>query len=370
MLAIVLIAVAMVACALTLPASAGAVRTARLMPAVFAALPGGASGWLAPSVTAEVIELRPAPDWARLHIWRPAEGRHPALVVSLGVNPAPPDDPRVVRLFEGLARVGLIAVLVESAALNDDRITPAAPELIADAFEWVEGSLPVRDGRIGLLGFSVGGSLVEMAAAEPRISDRVTLVESFGSYNRMADMVIATTTGVIRYNGHEQVWRPDPTTVHVVRKNLISGVASPADRDLLARALLTGEAPLPEPSLLTGHGTQVLALLTNTDPARADALLSALPEQQRQEWEALSPAHALARVRAPVFLMHDRNDHLIPYVESRRARDILTAAGRAPYYSEFDIFRHVEPGGGTPLILLRDGVRLFLHLYWVLRRLE
>ncbi|MER3421115.1 MAG: hypothetical protein C4290_11590, partial [Chloroflexota bacterium] len=86
------------------------------------------------------------------------------MVVSLGVNPAPPDDPRVVRLFRGLARAGLVAVLVEQQALNEDRLTAAAPETIVRAVERVRVLPAVRDGRLGLLGFSVGASLVEIAA--------------------------------------------------------------------------------------------------------------------------------------------------------------------------------------------------------------
>src|SRR5581483_8200004 len=104
-------------------------------------------------VVTETVPLRDGPDWARLHTWRPARGRHPALIVSLGVDPAPPDDPRVMRLFRGLAHAGIVAVLVESAALNDDRLTPDAPDLIVEAFGR-EAAAPGVDGRhIGLVGF-------------------------------------------------------------------------------------------------------------------------------------------------------------------------------------------------------------------------
>lgn len=366
-----LLTLALTACALTVPASAGAVRTARLMPAFFAGLPVDPSGWLAGDVVAETEELQGGLDRAVLHVWRPAAGRHPALVVSLGVNPAPPDDPRVVRLFRGLAHAGIVAVLVESAALDEDRITPAAPDLIVRAFERVASSPSVHDGRVGLLGFSVGAALIELAAADPRIADRVVLIESFGGYARMTDMVAAATTATIHYNGLVKPWHPDALPVSVVRKNLIAGVPSAADRETLTRALVKEEEPLPAPETLTPAGRAVFALLTNADPARVDELLAALPPAQRQELATLSPLQVLDRVHAPVFLMHDRGDELIPYVESRRARDALVAAGRPPYYSEFDIFQHVDPTrGGKPHILLRDGLRLFLHAYWVLRRLE
>lgn len=272
----------------TVPACAAGLRTARLMPAFFAALPVDPSGWLARPVVSEHQELPDAPDRALLHIWRPQEGRYPALVVSLGVNPAPPDDPRVVRLFRGLARAGLVAVLVEQQALNEDRLTAAAPETIVRAVERVRVLPAVRDGRLGLLGFSVGASLVEIAAADPRIRDHVAVVEGFGGYARLANLVQAATTGVLRYQNRTERWEPDPMTVRIVRKNLIAGVPDPAEREALWRALVDATAPLPPPGSLSAAGQAVLALLTNTDPDRFPELFAALPEARRAEFEALS----------------------------------------------------------------------------------
>lgn len=360
----------LLAALLTVPACAAAVQTARLMPAFFADLPLDLSG---PGAAAIVYETSPLPDatGAVLHTWRPASGRHPALVVSLGVNPAPPDDPRVVRLFRGLAGVGLVAVLVESADLNEDRITPAAPDLIVHAVEHMATSRWVRDGRVGLLGFSVGAAMVELAAADARIRDRITLVEAFGGYARLEDVVIAATTGTIRYGDGVEAWAPDPVTILAVRKNLIAGISSPADREALTRALVDQTDPFPALATLSEDGRAVLAVLLNADPARAADLFAALPAAQRAEMEALSPLGRLPQIHARVYLMHDRGDELLPYVESRRARDTLTAAGRPPYYSEFSIFEHVDPTrGGNPLVLARDGVRLFLHAYWLLRQLQ
>lgn len=370
-LAVVLVLpVALVACALTVPASAGAVRTARLLPAFFAGLPVDPSGWLAGPIVHETAMLAGDPNGATLHVWRPASGRHPALIVSLGVDPAPPDDPRVVRLFRGIAHAGIVAVLVESSALDQDRLSPAAPDLIVRGFEQTAARPDVEDGHIGLVGFSVGAALVELAAADPRIRDQVAVVEAFGGYARLTDIAAAATTDSVCYREACHPWRPDPTTLFVMRKDLIDGVPSAADRDALTHALLDGDAPLPDPATLTDAGRAVLALLTNTDRRRVDGLLAALPEGERDELEALSPLPVLGEIRAPVFLMHDRGDHLVPYVESRRTRDALVAAGHPPYFSEFDIFRHVEPGHtGSPHILARDGVRLLLHVYWLLRRL-
>jgi hypothetical protein len=145
-------------------------------------------------------------------------------------------------------------------------------------------------------------------------------------------------------------------------------VPDPSRRELLAQALAgDGAALVP----LDAHARAVFDVLTNTDLERAGEYYARLPAAQREGLYAVSPAAHVAGLHAPVFLMHDRGDPLIPYVESRRFRDALTLAGRPPYASEFDIFEHVDPTrGGSPLVLARDGLRLFMHIHAVLARLE
>lgn len=363
-------------CWLLAPPARGAVRTARLMPAFFVGLPVSPEQWGRgePLVSVEPIEAASGP--AALHTYRPAHGRHPALLLSLGVNPAPPDDPRVTRLLGGLARSGLVAVLVESAALNDDRITPEAPDLLVRAFERVAAEPYVRADRIGFAGFSVGAGLVSVAAADPRIGDRVRLVEAFGGYYNLEDVVAAVTTRSLRDGASFRPWDPDPLPREVIARNLIAALASPAERE----AVTTLVAPPAQPangqpsvsvSALSPHARAVYDVLANTDPTRAAELYARLPESQRAELRAVSPAAHVDGLRAPIYLMHDRGDPLLPYTETRRFAAALTALGRPPYESEFDIFEHVDPTrGGNPTIVARDSVRLFLHIQAVLARLD
>ena len=355
-------------CWMLAPPARAAVRTARLLPAFFVGLPIAPEAWGrdAPLVSVEPIEA--ASGAAFLHIYRPPAGRHPALLLSLGVNPAPADDPRVVRLMGGLARSGLVAVLVQSAALDNDLITAEAPDLLVRAFERVEGRADVTPGRIGFTGFSVGAGLVSVAAADPRIRDRVTLVEAFGGYFNVEDLVAAATTGTIRDGEALLPWPPDPLVRSVVTKNLVAAVPEPSRRETIDAALNGDAAAL---AALDGHARAVYDVLTNTDPARAAALYARLPAAQREGLHFVSPAAHIDGLVAPVFLMHDRGDELIPYVESRRFRAALREAGRSPYASEFDIFKHVDPTrGGKPLVVARDMVKLFMHVQAVLARLE
>src|SRR5215216_5780704 len=202
-------AVLLAGCWLVAPPARGAVRTARLLPAFFAGLPVAPEAWGRPEPVVEVEPLPTADEYAAMHIYRPPSGRHSALLLSLGVDPAPPDDPRVVRLMKGLARAGLVAVLVQSSALDHDLITAEAPELLVQAFERTAARPDVRPERIGMTGFSVGAGLVSVAAADPRIRDRVALVEAFGGYFDTESLVFAVTTSTIRDGDRLLRWEPD-----------------------------------------------------------------------------------------------------------------------------------------------------------------
>jgi acetyl esterase/lipase len=355
-------------CWLLAPPAQGAMRTARLLPAFFVDLPVEPEAWgrEAPAVSVEPLET--TGEYAYLHVYRPPSGRHAALILSLGVNPAPPDDPRVVRLMGGLARAGLVAVLVQSSALDDDLITAEAPELLVRAFERVASRPDVKPERIGFAGFSVGAGLVSVAAADARIRDRVALVEAFGGYFDVEDLVIAVTTSTIRDGDRQMPWRPDRLSRSVVATNLVAAIPEPRQREAVYAAL-KGDAAAR--ASLDEHARSVFDVLDNTDPERAAALYVRLPAPQRAALRSVSPAAHVEHLRAPVYLMHDRGDQLIPYVESRRFNAALVAAGRPPYFSEFDIFEHVDPTrGGRPLVVARDMVKLFMHIRAVLARLE
>lgn len=354
-----------------LPPGRAALHTALLMPAFFTQVPNLSALPGASAVRRSDCPLSDRYPGAMLHIIRPATGRHPTLVITLGIDPAPPDDPRVVRLLRGFARSGITAILVESPALTQERLQPDAPALLVEAVTQAAHQPGVDPRQIGLLGFSVGGSLALLAAANPAISGRLRLVEAFGAYDDLHSVARATVTHRIRVAGRERAWQPDDLTVLVIRANVIDGLELDSDRRALRQALLDhSPAAGAEPPGLSPDAATVYALLTAPDTASFDADYAALPQSQRDRFALLSPARVLPELRARVFLMVDEGDPLIPFTQSRAIASGLRAAGNTPYFSEFDIFRHVDPTrGGNPVILGRDLLRLFLHASAVLGRL-
>lgn len=348
-----------------------AVRTVALLPSFFASLPGSPLNWVTPAPRRDVIELEPVDGFVRAHVYRPPSGRHPALVLSLGIDPAPPDDPRVVRLLDGLARSGLVAVLVESEALNQDQLYPDLPRALIEAVQFAEAQTYVRGDRVGLFGFSVGGSLALVAAADPILQVRLRLVEAFGSYAKLEDALVSVATQTLDAGGRIHPWQPLAEARQHLANALIGGLDDPDEAAALRRWFVAGQPPEPDPAQLSDAGRAIEELLDARDRSQAAALLDGLPARARDDFTALSPLSAVPQIRAGLFVMYDADDPLLPYTGSQAICRTASAAGLRPYCSRFAIFQHVDPTrGGNPVTVAHDLVELYLHAFAIMQRLQ
>ena len=68
--------------------------------------------------------------------------------------------------------------------------------------------------------------------------------------------------------------------------------------------------------------------------------------------------------------MHDREDRLVPSEESARLFEALGEDSSA-YYTEFAFFQHVDPTRPvSPPTYLKEGFKLFLHMYQIIRAMS
>jgi hypothetical protein len=196
-------------------------------------------------------------------------------------------------------------------------------------------------------------------------------VIAFGGYYDTYDLLASITTGVISYNGHEESWNPKWHTVKVMSKQVIEQLDDEKDKEILTRIFVDQE---PEPnddrSHLSAEGRAAYDLLVNTDPSRVAELVDRLPAAAQEWLSSLSLAGHLGGLRAETFILHDRSDRYIPYVESRRLRDALEGQVKL-HYTELSIFQHVEPTANRAAhLLVVDSSKLFFHLYQILLRLS
>jgi acetyl esterase/lipase len=360
-----------------------ALASALFLPDMLVDLPVRPVTWLTPDPLVERTTIDYGSGGIVTDIYRPpGGGRHAAIIFSMGAPPLDLDDSRLVKLAEDAARAGLVMAVPFSERLDRERLEPEEIDALVGIFAYLEEQPYVDPERIGYIGVSVGGSLALVAAADERVAERVDYVVAFGAYFDAIDTLSAIGARRATYDGLDEPWAPDPHTIEVMALQLIEELPDADDRATLCRLFVdpwdrmvlcdppVGREPPTGDELLalTPTGEAAYALMSG-DPTGADALLDVLPPSTREKLERLSPNRVIQRLQAELYIIHDRGDEFIPYVESRRMRDAL--AGRAGvHFTEVSLFEHVEPRlsrGGDVIVL--DGVRLYFRLYQLLLRL-
>ncbi|MCC6626649.1 MAG: hypothetical protein IT340_04510 [Chloroflexi bacterium] len=350
-------------------AARAAAKTAVCLLKVMPMLPSRPVDWVTPRPVVERLRYRTAHGDADGDLYRPSTGGpHPGIVVCLGVVPFGVDHPQVPRLGEALARAGFAALLYWSPAMRDFRLDPADGEDIASAYAALLARPDIDPARSGLLGTCVGGAFALMAAASLRIRDRVAFVAAYAAYASMWTLARDIASASRDRDGGREPWAVDPLT-RTVYVHSVTALLEPGEAQRLCDAG-ADRREQPAPAGLSEAGQALAPLLGALDPDEAEAMMQRLPAALRERLTALSPTTYLRDLRAPlIVLMHDREDPVIPVSESRHLQAVLAGRGAVPY-TEFTVFRHLDPTKGkpAPLPLARELVRFARAIYPLFRQ--
>ncbi len=230
------------------------------------------------------------------------------LVLVHGVTPDGKDDPRVREAAVLLARAGFDVAVPTIPGLTLGRLG-------LDDVETVVATLATHGSPTVAVGVSVGAGPAILAAADPRVRDRMSTVVSLGGYASGVEVVRFWLTGIYGFEGIQGRVDHDPDLVRMfVHANW--DLLDPASR----------------------------ALLGTGDRENAARLLAALPPELQRQLDALSPLRVARDVSARLVLVHGYQDRAVPYTESLRLaaarpdRTTLVLVG---------IVEHVEGGGGS-----------------------
>ena len=136
-------------------------------------------------VPSTVVRPRGAPPW-------------PALVFMNGATPDGRAHPTVLRLSLALARAGRLVFIPDLPGIAAGELSPAT---LAAATAYVDEAAAGREaarGQVGLAGVSIGASLALLAAADPRLAERISVVACVAPYGDMANVMLLATTGTSR----------------------------------------------------------------------------------------------------------------------------------------------------------------------------
>jgi dienelactone hydrolase len=348
-----------------------ALTTASMMPDLFVDLPVSPLKLTTSEPIKEEVTFHYGQQEVVADLYRPSDGgRHGAVVVVIGAAPRARTDPRAVRLASSAARAGVVVMIPDLKHLLRDEMVPEEIEALVAAFRYLRGQEFVDEERVGYLGFSVGAGMALVAASDPLISDDVAFFGSFGGYYDLSDVIAAVTSETITDDGQREDWDPDDKTVRVLRRSLIHYVDDAGDRDILTRIFLEDdESARQELGELSPRSRVIFDLLDNRDPDRAQELLARLWPEDVAILRRLSPSASIDGLQAELFIVHDRQDKFIPYVESRRLAE-AAAEQNDVYYAELDLFRHVDPTvTANPLTFLADLIELFFQAYRLMLQL-
>jgi dienelactone hydrolase len=328
--------------------------------AILAILLGGARGIRLPAVTRRPI--------GELHadLYLPPRRPAPGIVLVMGSLREGRRYPLLVSLADSIAACNYAVLVPELGRVSELIVGADALEDLVSSARAVTRQEGVQQAPVGLFGFSLGGGLALLAAADDRLHGQVACVLSMGGYFSLRDMLVTATTGALGTQGGA-VSLAAPS-IFAVAASLVAGLPEP-DRDLLRRALDDHPtSPLDAVSRVNAgsvgpEAQAVLRLLTNRDPA-AVASLTGNVDGADLMLTRLSPESVIDRVRVPVWALHDERDSYVPVQQQRRMRD--STAGR-PNFRFFTIrlLEHTEPDRAplNPMRLIRDYVPGVLRLF-------
>jgi pimeloyl-ACP methyl ester carboxylesterase len=259
-------------------------------------------------------------------VWPAQAGPWRTLVFANGATELGRHHPDVQRLARGLARAGYLVLVPDLPGLRRGEISLQTLHATVAVARAVTRWQAVRERRVGFVSVSVGASLALLAAEDPELADRVTVVAGIAPYTDLVDVTRLATTGTYLDRGRLRPYDPGPFLRLAVARSLAAGLRSGPDRRaLLARlASVPNDDPTPLRTLrerplrrLGPGGRAVLAVLLNRDPRRFDRLFARLSPPLRLTLRRLSPLTGAGRLRARVELATSPHDTYFPTAESR-----------------------------------------------------
>lgn len=311
----------------------------------------------APALLFRPHAARPLPAWVMLHGITVPGMRHPALL----------------RFARAVAGSGAVVIVPEIEAWKRLRVDPAqADRAVGAAASFLAARPGVREGGVGVVGFSFGATQALVTAAGPAGRPAVRSVVGFGGYCDLRRTVEFMLTGEHEWRGERARLEPDPYGRWIVAANYLPAAPGFAGTEAVAAAAreLAAEAgrrgvyagdpgydPL-KTSLRRGLSPgerrvwDLIAPPFGTRPERAAAveLADALVAAALGVHPALDPRPVLPSVEARIVLAHGRGDHLIPYTETLRLASLLPPGADATIRIT-RLFAHSGGAAGIPWAL-------------------
>lgn len=277
----------------------------------------------------------------RVAVHRPRQPARGVWLVTPGLHPAGPDDPRLDRFCKVLAAGGFVAVAPYLPDFLSLMIAPVAADDLGAAFDRAE-EIAKNENLPAPAIFSISfGSLPASALAASDRGSRASALVLFGGFCDFSGTVRYAITGRAEHEGETLHVDHDPLNGPVVHMHLLPFQPPEIDRERLAKAwrdmvvrtwgkpeLKIGRAREPHAmAVIAEHGLEGKmreAFLVGCGLVEGgEALLEEGLRRVGSEYAWADPKKYLANVKPRVAIVHGRDDDVIPYFEAYKIRDAL-----------------------------------------------
>jgi len=283
-------------------------------------LPG--AGWrgLPPGIEDETLGSWPAvvarpctpPPWPAIMFLNgaTAEGRTHAVVR---------------RLATSLARSGHVVFVPDLPGIANGELSPRTLGAAVECATCAVDAAETRDGRIALVGVSIGGTVALLVASAPELVGRVSVVAAIAPFTDLEKVMMLATTGAYPGERGPEPYPVPPSLAVGLARSLVASLSPTPDARALGSALERIDPLSPDPlrplraspcRSLQPAAASVQALLLNRDPSRFADLYAALPVDVRGVVAMLSPLPSATKLTAPVEIATAPRDRYFPLAES------------------------------------------------------
>jgi fermentation-respiration switch protein FrsA (DUF1100 family) len=295
----------------------------------------------------------------------PIPGGREAIINVIGVGYYR-HDPQLINLSESFAREGIVVANIGTPAMFDFKISAQDAEAVVQTFQLMERWPGVNPQRIGLFVICAGITPASIAAADPRIRDHVAFIAVLAAYFDVAELLrnLGTRSQVI--DGHVQPWHADSTPLYTLART-VSDLLTPTESQLIEGAFPLGKYNPPltsqQQAQLSPAADAFYHLLEGDEPGSVDRNLAALSPQMKALLIQLSPKSVIDQIRAPIYLLHERDDTIVPFSQSLEFAAALERLHHPYTLAGYGIFSHVTVESKLGLAQwLSDGPKLFMAI--------
>lgn len=270
----------------------------------------------------------------------PEASSRPAVIIAMGIRTTDATRPEVLGFARTLARLGFVVLWPRLAVLDTGAPRLEEPATLLTGVRYLETVEMVDKARISLVGFSVGSSIAFVAATDPQLAEGLHALVFFGGYYDISEYLVSIATGSIVLDGQVRPWEPAPEAVHLIS-------------DILDEQGMGGLR-------------QVMDAATWEE---ARAVLRSVSDDQLAEARRYNPSAHVADFQTRIFILHDRNDHYVPYIEAIALNAALEESVPKTLLLT-DLLEHVQPGSGLSWDALGEGIKLYQFMYQAMRYLS